>query len=71
MKFGYQLSSITPYLQTEDDLRDSLHKIAAIGYTEVQLQGVSYTIPDNGRGLGAEGKRPFLYRYAGGLPGGF
>ena len=47
MKFGYQLSSITPYLQTEDDLRDSLHKIAAIGYTEVQLQGVSYTIPDN------------------------
>lgn len=47
MKFGYQLSSITPYLQTEEDLRESLRKIAAIGYTEVQLQGVPYTIPDN------------------------
>ena len=47
MKFGYQLSSITPYLQTEDDLWASLHKIAAIGYTEVQLQGVPYIIPDN------------------------
>ncbi len=47
MKFGYQLSSITPYLKTEDDLWASLHKIAAIGYTEVQLQGVPYIIPDN------------------------
>lgn len=47
MKFGYQLSSITPYLQTEADLRDSLRKIAAIGYTEVQLQGASYDIPDS------------------------
>lgn len=47
MKFGYQLSSITPYLQTEKDLRDSLRKIAAIGYTEVQLQGASYDIPDS------------------------
>lgn len=47
MKFGYQLSSITPYLQTEEDLRDSFRKIAAIGYTEVQLQGASYDIPDS------------------------
>lgn len=47
MKFGYQLSSITPYLQTEGDLRESLGKIAAIGYTEAQLQGVPYDIPDN------------------------
>lgn len=47
MKFGYQLSSITPHLQTEKDLRESLHKIAAIGYTEVQLQGASYDIPDS------------------------
>lgn len=47
MRFGYQLSSITPYLQTEEDLRESLRKLAAIGYTEVQLQGASYAIPDN------------------------
>lgn len=47
MKFGYQLSSITPYLQTEGELRKSLRRIAAIGYTEVQLQGASYDIPDS------------------------
>lgn len=47
MKFGYQLSSIAPYLQTETDLRESLRKIAAIGYAEVQLQGASYDIPDS------------------------
>lgn len=47
MEFGYQLSSITPYLQTEGELRDSLRKIAAIGYEYVQLQGASYFIPDS------------------------
>lgn len=47
MKYGYQLSSITPYLQTEKEMRDSLRKIAAIGYTQVQLQGASYDIPDS------------------------
>lgn len=46
MRFGYQLSSITPYLQTEEELRGSLHKIAAIGYRSVQLQGVSYDVSD-------------------------
>lgn len=47
MKFGYQLSSIAPYLQTAEELRESLHKIASIGYTEVQLQDASYDIPDS------------------------
>lgn len=47
MEFGYQLSSVTPYLQTEGELRDSLRKIAAIGYECVQLQGASYSIPDS------------------------
>ena len=45
MKTGYQLSSITPYLQTEEELRISLKKIAALGYRDVQLQGVSTDIP--------------------------
>lgn len=46
MKIGYQLSSITPYLQTETELRASLQKIAALGYRDVQLQGASAEIPD-------------------------
>lgn len=48
MKFGYQLSSISPYLQTEDDLWDSLHKIAPIGYTEGSFRAcpiLSQTMP--------------------------
>ena len=45
MKTGYQLSSITPYLQTEEELRASLKKIAALGYRDVQLQGASTDIP--------------------------
>lgn len=46
MKIGYQLSSITPYLQNEEELRASLKKIAALGYHDVQLQGASMEIPD-------------------------
>lgn len=46
MKFGYQLSSIAPYLQTESDLRAALEKIAGIGFEWVQLQGAAYSIPD-------------------------
>ena len=44
MKIGYQLSSITPYLQTEEELRASFKKIAALGYKDVQLQGVPVDI---------------------------
>lgn len=46
MKFGYQLSSITPYLDTKEHLRDSLQKIADIGYKYVQLQGVPADMDD-------------------------
>lgn len=46
MKFGYQLSSVTPYLQTEVELREAMQKIAEIGYEWVQLQGASYSIPN-------------------------
>ena len=44
MQIGYQLSSITPYLQNEEELRASLKKISALGYRDVQLQGVSTAI---------------------------
>lgn len=46
MKGGFQLSSITPYLQDENNLRGALEKIAAIGYKTIQLQSVSYSIED-------------------------
>lgn len=46
MKNGFQLSSITSYLQDENNLRKAFGKIAAIGYKTVQLQGASYSIGD-------------------------
>lgn len=46
-KFGFQLSSITPYLDTAEHLREAFDKIAAIGYSAVQLQGVPADIPDS------------------------
>lgn len=46
MKFGYQLSSAAPYLQTEKDLWESLRKLSRMGYQTVQLQGASYSIPN-------------------------
>lgn len=46
MKFGYQLSSITPYLDTGERLRQSLKKIADIGYKYVQLQGAPIELED-------------------------
>jgi len=44
---GYQLSSITPYLDTLDNLRRAFKKIANMGYKYVQLQGASLDIPDS------------------------
>lgn len=46
MNIGYQLSSIAPYLKTEEDLRTSLQKIADLGYRDVQLQSVPDEIPN-------------------------
>lgn len=46
MNIGYQLSSITPYLQTRDELSNAFRKISRLGYKFVQLQGASMDIPD-------------------------
>lgn len=43
----YQLSSITPYLDTVDNLKASFKKVADMGYKYVQLQGASLDIPDD------------------------
>lgn len=45
-KVGYQLSSITPYLDTVENLKTSFRKIAEMGYKYVQLQGAALDIPD-------------------------
>lgn len=45
-KKGYQLSSLTPYLNTPENLIKSFQKLYEIGYRYVQLQGVSEDIQD-------------------------
>ena len=45
-EIGYQLSSITPFLDTQENIRDSFRKLADIGYRHVQLQGVPACIPN-------------------------
>lgn len=47
VKLGFQLSSVTPYLNTPDHLRHTFHKLAEIGYRDVQLQGVPVEIQDD------------------------
>lgn len=44
---GFQLSSITPYLSTPEDIPTSFARIAEIGYRDVQLQGIPTGIPDD------------------------
>ena len=46
-QMGYQLSSITPHLDTPEHIQESFAKIAAIGYRHVQLQGVPIDIDDD------------------------
>lgn len=45
-KLGFQLSSITPHLDTLEHLRHSFRRLAEIGYRDVQLQGVPAEIQD-------------------------
>lgn len=44
---AFQLSSITPYLSTPEDIRTSFARIAEIGYRYVQLQGVPSAVSDD------------------------
>ena len=47
VKMGFQLSSITPYLDTPEHLKSSFLKLAKIGYQDVQLQWVPIDIDDS------------------------
>ncbi len=46
IRFGIHLSSVTPFIQTEEELRHTLKKLSGIGYSTVQVYGVPYSIPD-------------------------
>ena len=45
-KFGLQLSSISPYLDTIEHIDQSFQRLAEMGYRYVQLQGIPLDIPD-------------------------
>ena len=40
MQLGLQLSSLTPYLNGEENIASTLKKVADMGYRYVQLQGI-------------------------------
>lgn len=44
IKMAFQLSSVAPYLDTPEHLRQTFYKLAGIGYRYVQLQGASVDI---------------------------
>lgn len=46
-KLGFQLSSVTPYLETEEQLRETFKHLHEQGWDTVQLQGVPNSIDDS------------------------
>ena len=46
VKMGFQLSSVTPFLDTPEHLRNTLLRLAKIGYSDIQLQGIPIDIQD-------------------------
>lgn len=46
MKIGAQLYTIRQYCQTESDFRESMKRVADIGYTTVQLSGIGQIKPE-------------------------
>ena len=47
VKMGFQLSSVTSFLDTPAHLRNTFLRLAEIGYRYVQLQGIPTDIQDN------------------------
>ena len=47
IEMGFQLSSVTPYLDTPEHLQSTFLRVAEIGYRNVQLQGIPVDIQDN------------------------
>ena len=45
-KFGCQLSSVSPYLDTIDHIDQTFRKLSEMGYRYVQLQGIPLSVPD-------------------------
>lgn len=38
MRIGLHISSLKPYIQTCEGVRDTFRRVNAMGYTDVQLQ---------------------------------
>lgn len=45
-RLGFQLSSLTPYLRTPEQVKSTLARVAEMGYRNIQLQGVPTEIDD-------------------------
>lgn len=45
MREGIQISSLKPYLQTEEDVKTTIARVARMGYRYVQLQWFSFDVP--------------------------
>ena len=45
MREGIQISSLKPYLQTEEDVKATIARVARMGYRYTQLQWFSFDVP--------------------------
>lgn len=45
MRIGLQISSLKPYIQTCEGVRDTFRRVNAMGYTDVQLQWTGEDVP--------------------------
>ena len=45
MREGIQISSLKPYLQTEEDVKATIARVARMGYRYAQLQWFSFDVP--------------------------
>ena len=45
MRIGLQISSLKPYIQTREGVRDTFKRVREMGYTDIQLQWTGEDIP--------------------------
>lgn len=45
MRIGLQISSLKPYIQTREGVRDTFRRVREMGYTDIQLQWTGEDIP--------------------------
>ena len=45
MRIGLQISSLKPFIQTREGVRDTFRRVAGMGYRDVQLQWTGADVP--------------------------